>query len=116
MVTDVVLVSSVWYATRQLPARRRDAAFALAVASAGLLIVDHIHFQYNGLLLGDKFLASQTHTCRMPLTMISRKYVPCPRGKHVHRLILDVQACEAHPVIQTSQGSHSTCCALMQAG
>ncbi len=84
MVTDLVLVSGVWYATRRLPARQRDAAFALAGASAGLLIVDHIHFQYNGLLLGDKSLASQTRTCRMPLTMISRRCVPCAAEKHAH--------------------------------
>jgi ALG6, ALG8 glycosyltransferase family len=34
------------------PQRQRDAVFALTVGSAGLLLVDHIHFQYNGLLLG----------------------------------------------------------------
>ena len=34
------------------PQGQRDAVFALIVGSAGLLLVDHIHFQYNALLLG----------------------------------------------------------------
>ena len=35
-----------------LSPRRSRLAFALVVAHAGLMLVDHIHFQYNGLLLG----------------------------------------------------------------
>lgn len=33
-------------------AQRRWVPFVLVTTSAGLLIVDHIHFQYNGFLLG----------------------------------------------------------------
>ncbi len=31
---------------------RADSAGALVFLNAGLLLVDHIHFQYNGMLLG----------------------------------------------------------------
>ena len=47
----MLLAAAAW-ATADAPLRKRDAAFALVAASAGLLLVDHIHFQYNGLLLG----------------------------------------------------------------
>jgi hypothetical protein len=51
--TDGVLVSAAWFGTRRYPEPRRTAAFLLLAANAGLLIVDHIHFQYNGMLLGN---------------------------------------------------------------
>ena len=37
---------------RRLSKVHRNVVFFLIVAHPGLLIVDHIHFQYNGLLLG----------------------------------------------------------------
>ena len=50
--TDSMLISAAWFATRREREPRRSLAFFLVVANAGLLLVDHIHFQYNGLLLG----------------------------------------------------------------
>ncbi len=54
--TDAVLMGAAVYAldpaATGLSPRRSRLAFALVVAHAGLLLVDHIHFQYNGLLLG----------------------------------------------------------------
>ena len=52
IVTDLALLSAAWYATRKLSKSKGDAIFFLLAANPGLLLVDHIHFQYNGLLLG----------------------------------------------------------------
>ncbi|BDA51372.1 probable dolichyl pyrophosphate Glc1Man9GlcNAc2 alpha-1,3- [Coccomyxa sp. Obi] len=52
ILTDVVLYGAAWFGTRKYKEPTRNLAFLLVVANAGLLIVDHIHFQYNGLLLG----------------------------------------------------------------
>ena len=52
VVSDGVLLGAAWYATRRWKEPQRSTAFLLVAASAGLLIVDHIHFQYNGILLG----------------------------------------------------------------
>lgn len=52
IVSDAVLVAGAWFATRREREPQRSVLVFLLVANAGLLIVDHIHFQYNGLLLG----------------------------------------------------------------
>ncbi len=52
--TDAVLLSGLWMATRKpCGGSQTKATRYMVAANAGLLIVDHIHFQYNGLLLGN---------------------------------------------------------------
>ena len=55
-VTDALLMGAAAYtpgpASSSLSRRRSHLAFALVVGHAGLLLVDQIHFQYNGMLLG----------------------------------------------------------------
>jgi alpha-1,3-glucosyltransferase len=51
--TGLVLVAAMLHATK----RSKDSpagltAFFLAVCNAGLIMVDNIHFQYNGILMG----------------------------------------------------------------
>lgn len=52
VILDLVLVSAALYAFRKLPCGQSIVHFLLVVSNAGLLVVDHIHFQYNGVLLG----------------------------------------------------------------
>ncbi|XP_073111689.1 dolichyl pyrophosphate Glc1Man9GlcNAc2 alpha-1,3-glucosyltransferase-like [Elaeis guineensis] len=49
---DLVLLLGAHRLARRLPPFRRRLAFAFLLWSPALLIVDHIHFQYNGFLLG----------------------------------------------------------------
>jgi len=45
--------SPLWLDCRRFTAVQGNVVFFLIVTNPGLLIVDHIHFQYNGLLLGE---------------------------------------------------------------
>ncbi|GAB2270836.1 hypothetical protein Dimus_005702 [Dionaea muscipula] len=52
MVSDFVLHYAIYRMTMDLDSRRRILVWVLVIWFPGLLIVDHVHFQYNGLLLG----------------------------------------------------------------
>lgn len=56
MAADFVLAAAALYALKPKPGglgpRSSQLAFALVVGHAGLLMVDNMHFQYNGMLLG----------------------------------------------------------------
>eukprot|EP00891_Asterochloris_glomerata_P007261 jgi/Astpho2/7261/gw1.00113.40.1_t len=49
IISELVLVTAVLYMTSK---QSSDLAWLLVLGSPGLLLVDHIHFQYNGMLLG----------------------------------------------------------------
>ncbi|KAG0501262.1 hypothetical protein HPP92_001334 [Vanilla planifolia] len=49
---DLILLLGVHRLTARLPSLNRRVILALVLWSPSLLIVDHIHFQYNGFLLG----------------------------------------------------------------
>ncbi|GJS08452.1 probable dolichyl pyrophosphate Glc1Man9GlcNAc2 alpha-1,3-glucosyltransferase [Tanacetum coccineum] len=50
--SDTVLLFSVYKLTKNMELKKRFLIWVLVVWSPGLLIVDHLHFQYNGFLLG----------------------------------------------------------------
>lgn len=52
MLADIVLYIGVWKCSQALQQRQRTLLYLAVVLSPGLLIVDHIHFQYNGFLIG----------------------------------------------------------------
>ncbi|XP_024544555.1 probable dolichyl pyrophosphate Glc1Man9GlcNAc2 alpha-1,3-glucosyltransferase [Selaginella moellendorffii] len=52
MVADSVLYLGLWSYCKGMAPDKRKLVYAVVVFSPGLLIVDHIHFQYNGFLLG----------------------------------------------------------------
>lgn len=54
IVSDLVLIGAAGWAAMKsdLSSKERASFFGLVVGNAGLLMVDHVHFQYNGLLIG----------------------------------------------------------------
>ncbi|KAJ8573422.1 hypothetical protein K7X08_009933 [Anisodus acutangulus] len=52
IVSEFVLVFGIYRLTRNLGYKERVLIWVLVISSPGLMIVDHLHFQYNGFLLG----------------------------------------------------------------
>ncbi|XP_057980938.1 probable dolichyl pyrophosphate Glc1Man9GlcNAc2 alpha-1,3-glucosyltransferase [Malania oleifera] len=52
IVSDLILFCGVYCLTKNLNFRKRFMIWVLVVWSPALMIVDHMHFQYNGFLLG----------------------------------------------------------------
>ncbi|XP_077235187.1 ALG6, ALG8 glycosyltransferase family [Tasmannia lanceolata] len=52
IISDLVLFYGVYRLTRNLNEEKRRMVFVLLIWSPVLIIVDHIHFQYNGFLIG----------------------------------------------------------------
>ncbi|KAK9844901.1 hypothetical protein WJX74_008396 [Apatococcus lobatus] len=50
--SDAVLIFGLLFATRKCGVKHQLVALLLVLLNPGLLLVDHIHFQYNGMLLG----------------------------------------------------------------
>ncbi|KAL7609619.1 probable dolichyl pyrophosphate Glc1Man9GlcNAc2 alpha-1,3-glucosyltransferase [Lactuca sativa] len=50
--SDSILIYSIYKLTKNLNSKKRFLIWISVISSPGLLIVDHIHFQYNGFLLG----------------------------------------------------------------
>jgi len=68
-VGDCILVAGCWHLSKVLcPSGDRSVTTALVLVNPALLIVDHIHFQYNGMLLGILLLSiaevESGRTCR----------------------------------------------------
>ncbi|XVF69833.1 hypothetical protein PTKIN_Ptkin11bG0112600 [Pterospermum kingtungense] len=52
IVSDLLLLYGVYRSTQNLPYFKRYLIWVLVIWSPGLIIVDHLHFQYNGFLFG----------------------------------------------------------------
>ncbi|XP_048230130.1 probable dolichyl pyrophosphate Glc1Man9GlcNAc2 alpha-1,3-glucosyltransferase isoform X2 [Ricinus communis] len=52
IISDLCLLYGIYRLTKNLESRKRILMWVLVVWSPGLIMVDHMHFQYNGFLLG----------------------------------------------------------------
>ncbi|GLU00343.1 hypothetical protein SLE2022_177200 [Rubroshorea leprosula] len=52
ILSDLLLLYGVYRLSKNLDSLKRNLIWVLVIWSPGLLIVDHVHFQYNGFLLG----------------------------------------------------------------
>lgn len=57
---DLVIIGATGFAASraQLSPKEKIWLFAVVLSNAGLLMVDHVHFQYNGFLIGEAQLTS----------------------------------------------------------
>jgi alpha-1,3-glucosyltransferase len=60
---DLCLLYGVYRLTKDLDSRRRISIWVLIIWSPMLVIVDHMHFQYNGFLLGLLLMAVAAPVC-----------------------------------------------------
>ena len=58
IITDFVLLLGVYFLSKTLALKEKNCLIfsALTIGNFGLFLVDHIHFQYNGILLGFSLL------------------------------------------------------------
>ncbi|XP_070507319.1 probable dolichyl pyrophosphate Glc1Man9GlcNAc2 alpha-1,3-glucosyltransferase [Chironomus tepperi] len=65
--TDIIYFLGVWQCTKNVKGNRRIYHYVLLLGNIGLIYVDHIHFQYNGILFGILLLSCGK--------MIQKKYL-----------------------------------------
>ena len=84
IVTDFVLLLGVYFLSKTLELKEKNCLIfsALTIGNFGLFLVDHIHFQYNGILLGlsliflASFLSNRFYTAAFIFTSMLHFKVP----------------------------------------
>lgn len=66
------------------------ATFALVVGNSALLLVDHVHFQYNGLLLSLLLFSLAAHVAGRPL-LGGALFAVLINSKHLYLVLAPVQ-------------------------
>lgn len=80
----------------------------LSLCNIGLLIVDHIHFQYNGFLLGI-LLISMANVLNTSRQVNFTKYFLGFTYKNKEQFLLDVNITRCHVVCYSAESKTSIC-------
>ena len=88
--SDVVLFAGAAALGKQVAPTRAWVPFVLVVSNSALMIVDHIHFQYNGLLLGVLFLSIAAHL-RGQIVLGGLWFAVLINLKHLYLVLAPVQ-------------------------